>query len=212
MDSVRDPATGLHLPRALGLVAAKVDHIFDPASRLILPRIGGGAAERYLIFNGPVPTTGIRAPVTTGTAIKTMLQVKCGLTANRPSVVEWGISFDGSAAATPIGCELITSGTVAATVTAHVASGIENLDPFGTTPTTGNPFTFTTTSTGFTATAEGTVTVTRTLDAQLVAPTNQYVKQWPLGYHPLFDQANFLRIRVLAGAAVNALCYVVIEV
>ncbi len=215
MDYIRDPATGLMLPPSLGLVGLvteRVDHIFDPASRLMLPRISGGAAERYLIFNGAVPTTAKRIAVTTGTSLKTMLQVKCGLTANRPSVVEWGISFDASAAATPISVELLTSGTVAATVTAHVASGIENLDPFGTTPTTGNPFDFTTTSTGYTASAEGTITVTRTLDAQLIAPTNQYIKQWPLGYHPLFNQANFLRIRVDAPAAVNALCYVVIEV
>ncbi len=169
-------------------------------------------SELYLIANGPNPTSAAQVPVTTGTAIKTMLQVKSGLTVTRPKVVEWGISFDGSAAATPIKCELLTTGTVAATVTAHVAAGIQNLDPFGTTPTTGNPFTFTTTTTGYTASGEGTVTATRALDIQLIAPTNQYVKQWPLGREPFFSQLNYLRIRVTAGAAVNAYCFVVIEV
>ncbi|KKL73598.1 hypothetical protein LCGC14_2073310 [marine sediment metagenome] len=168
-------------------------------------------SELYLIANGPNPTSAAQVPVTTGTAIKTMLQVKSGLTVTRPKVVEWGISFDGSAAATPIKCELLTTGTVAATVTAHVATGIQNLDPFGTTPTTGNPFTFTTTTTGYTASGEGTVTATRALDIQLIAPTNQYVKQWPLGREPFFSQLNYLRIRVTAGAAVNAYCYVIIE-
>jgi len=169
-------------------------------------------AELYLITNGPTPTTASQVAVTTGTAIKTMLQVKLGLTANRGKVIEWGISFDGSAAAQPIICELLTTGTVAATVTAHVAAGIQNLDPFGTTPTTGNPFTFTTTTTGYTSSSEGTITESRTLDVQHIAPTNQYIKQWPLGREPFFNQAHYLRIRVKAAAAVNAICYVVIEV
>ncbi len=169
-------------------------------------------AELYLIANGPNPTTASQVAVTTGTNIKTMLQVKSGLTVTRPKVVEWGISFDGSAAATPILVELLTTGTVAATVTAHVAAGIQNLDPLGTTPTTGNPFTFTTTTTGYTATGEGTVTASRALDIQQIAPTNQYVKQWPLGREPFFSQLDYLRIRVKAGAAVNAYCYVVVEV
>ena len=168
--------------------------------------------ERYIIYNGPAPTTASQVAVTTGTAIKTLLQVKGGLTANRYTVIEWGISFDGSAAAQPIICELLTTGTVAATVTAHVAAGIQNLDPLGTTPTTGNPFTFTTITTGYTASVEGTVAASRTLDVQHVAPTNQYVKQWPLGREPMFSTTNYLRIRVKAAAAVNAICYVVIEV
>ena len=169
-------------------------------------------AELYLIANGASPTTAALVKVTTGTAIKTMLQVKLGTTATRGKVVEWGISFDGSAAATPIACELIETGTVAATVTAHVAAGIVNLDPFGTTPTSGFPFTFTTTTTGYTASAEGTITATRPLDVQLIAPTNQYVKQWPLGREPIISQLNYLRIRVTAAAAVNAYCYVIVEV
>lgn len=169
-------------------------------------------SELYLIANGPNPTTAAQVAVDTGTAIKTMLQIKLGLTANRGKVIEWGISFDGSAAATPILCELLTTGTVAATVTAHDAAGIQNLDPFGTTPTTGNPFTFTTITTGYTSTGEGSIVATRALDIQQIAPTNQYVKQWPLGREPAFDPDNYLRIRVTAAAAVNAYCYCVIEV
>ena len=52
----------------------------------------------YLIANGPMPTTAAQAPVTTGTAIKTLLQIK---PFNTCKIVEWGVSFDGSAAATP---------------------------------------------------------------------------------------------------------------
>ena len=169
-------------------------------------------AELYWIGNGASPTTAKRAAVTTGTSIKTMLQAKLGTSTTRGKVVEWGISFDGSAAATPISVELITTGTVAATVTAHAAAGIINLDPLATTPTDGNPFSFSTTTTGYTASSEGTITESRTLDAQLIAPTSQFIKQFPLGREPVFSPANYLRIRVHAGAAVNALCYFVIEV
>ena len=173
-------------------------------------------AELYLITNGANPTTASQVAVTTGTAIKTLLQIKLGLTANRGKVVEWGISFDGFAAAQPIICELLTTGTIAATsLTAHVAAGIQNLDPFGTTPTTNNPFTFSTSTTGYatgSAPTEGSIAASRMLDLQHVAPTNQYIKQWPLGREPMFSPDNYLRIRVKAAAAVNAYCYAIIEV
>lgn len=167
----------------------------------------------YLIANGPSPTTAAQVPVTTGTAIKTLLQVKASATVMF-RIVEWGVSFDGSAAATPIKVELLETGTVAATVTAHVAAGIVALDAaalHGGDPTT-NLLPVGTTSTGYTATAEGTITATRVFDAQLVAPTNQYVKQFPLGREPIVNLSSFARIRVTAGAAVNAYAYMIVEV
>lgn len=163
----------------------------------------------YFFANGPAPTTAAQAVVTTGTAIKTMLQVK-GVTAVTFKVIEWGISFDGSAAATPIKCELLETGTVFATVTAAVAADLPCLDPNG--PTSTTFFTVGTTATGYTSSAEGTITASRMFDAQLVAPTNQYVKQFPLGREPIVNAVSALRIRVTAGAAVNAYCYVVLEV
>jgi hypothetical protein len=167
----------------------------------------------YQIWNGPSPTTAAQVPVTTGTAIKTLLQVEPSAT--KPlQIVEWGISFDGSAAATPIKVELLETGTIAATVTAHVAAGIVKLDAealAGGDPTT-NLIQVGTSNTGYTASAEGTIVATRVFDAQLVAPTNQYIKQFPLGLEPIIQISNFLRIRVTAGAAVNAYCYVTVRV
>ena len=166
----------------------------------------------YLIANGPMPTTAAQAVVTTGTAIKTLLQVKPSATI-LAKIVEWGISFDGSAAATPIKCELLET-DVAATVTASVANDIVKLDAnalSGGDPTT-NLIQVGTTSTGYTSSAEGTITAVRMLDVQLVAPTNQYVKQFPLGREPVIQINKFGRIRVTAGAAVNAYCYMVVEV
>ncbi len=170
----------------------------------------------YFIANGPMPTTAAQAVVTTGTAIKTLLQAKLGGSTNMTGrVVEWGISFDGSTAATPIKCELLTTGSVAATVTEFVAADIINLtDPNAGAVTDDFPLAFTAAGdeSGYTATAEGTITATRMFDVQLVAPTNQYVKQFPLGREPTFKASEFLRIRVTAGAAVNAYCYIIFEV
>lgn len=166
----------------------------------------------YQIFNGPSPTTAAQVPVTTGTAIKSLLQVKASSTVNF-RIVEWGISFDGSAAATPIRVELLET-DVAATVTASAAADINKLDAAalaGGDPTT-NLIPVGTTSTGYTATAEGSITAVREFDVQFIAPTSQYIKQFPLGREPVIQVAKFARIRVTAGAAVNAYCYMTIEV
>ena len=69
-----------------------------------------------------------------------------------------------------------------------------------------------TAATGFTASAEGTVTATTLYDNQLVAPTNGYVKQWPLGREPVVEVSEALRIRVLAPVDVDCECYVEVEV
>lgn len=167
----------------------------------------------YLIPNGPMPTTAAFASVTTGTAIKTLLQVKPGAT-TALKVIEWGISFDGSAAATPGKIELIET-DVAATVTASATADITRYDPAAI--ANGDPVTALiavgTTSTGYTASAEGTITAVRYLaPPQFIAPTTQYQFQMPLGREPIIQNGKFGRIRVTFGAAVNAYCYVIVEV
>lgn len=166
-----------------------------------------------LIGNGPMQTTAAFAAVTTGTSIKTMLQVKPSAT-NIARIVEWGISFDGSAAATPIKVELIET-DVAATVTAAVAADITklNADAIALGDVTTNLIQVGTTATGYTSTSEGSITAIRNLDApQFIAPTNQFIKQFPLGREPMIQVSKFARIRVTAGAAVNAYCYMVVEI
>ena len=160
---------------------------------------------RYKIFNGPSPTTAAQAVVTTGTAIKTLLQLH---PFNQGKINAWGISFDGSAAATPIKCELLETGTVFGTVTAHVDAGCVKLDGADQAVASVAGLTMGTSSTGYTCTSEGTITVTRVFDAQLVAPTNQYIYQFPLGQEPVLVIGNACRIRVTAGAAVNAYCWI----
>lgn len=168
-------------------------------------------AQLYAVYNGPMPTTASQVAVTTGTAIKTLLQVKLG-TQNKGKVVEWGISFDGSAAATPGIVELCETGTVFGTVTAAAAADITKFgDPNDVDPTTSN-FIIGTSATGYTCTSEGSITAVRQFDVQQIAPTNQYVKQFPLGREPVINVSTALRIRVKFGTAINAICYVIIEI
>lgn len=163
----------------------------------------------YLIANGAFPAAAAPVVVTTGTAIKTLLQLK---PFNRCKIVEWGISFDGSAAATPIKVELLETGTVFATVTASADADVVKFEGGDQAAASVAGLTLGTAATGYTSSAEGTVTASRLFDVQLIAPTNQYVKQFPLGREPCLVIGNACRIRVTAGAAVNAYCYIVIEV
>lgn len=166
----------------------------------------------YFIANGPMPTVASQAAVTTGTAIKTLLQVKASAT-NVIKIKEWGISFDGSAAATPGIVELLET-DVAATVTASVAADITKLDGLALSngDQTTNLIPVGTTSTGYTSTGEGTIAAVRMFDVQHIAPTNQYVKQFPLGLEPVIQVSKFGRIRVKFATAINALCYLIVEV
>lgn len=158
----------------------------------------------FKIYNGVAPTTAALVSVTTGTAIKTLLQVSPPASLDSIQVIEWGISFNGAAAAAGIACELIET-DVAATVTAHVAAGIVRVDnPAG----GGTQVTLGTANTGYTASAEGTTAASRLLDYQLVQPFDRYEKQWALGSYPHVQSSKFLRVRVTAAAAVQAICWV----
>ena len=164
---------------------------------------------RYRIFNGPMPTTASFAAVTTGTAIKTLLQLK---PFNQCKITAWGISFDGSAAATPIECELLETGTVFGTVTASADADCMKLDGADQAVASVAGLTLGTSATGYTCTSEGSITTIRLFDVQFVAPTNQYVYQFPLGQEPVLVIGNACRVRVKAGAAVNAICWIEVNI
>lgn len=164
---------------------------------------------RYRIYNGPMPTTAAQAAVTTGTAIKTMLQLK---PFNQGKITAWGISFDGSAAATPIKCELLETGTVFGTVTASADADCVKMDGADQAVASIAGLTLGTSATGYTCTSEGSITTTREFDVQFIAPTNQYVYQFPLGQEPVLVIGNATRVRVTAGAAVNAYCWIEVNI
>lgn len=168
----------------------------------------------YLIPSGPMQTTAPFAVVALSAAtIKTVLQYKPSATIGG-TIVEWGVSFDASAAGVPGQVELIET-DVAATVTAHVASGITKYDAkalMGGDPTT-NLIQVGTTATGYNATAEGTITDVRNLAGpQLIAPTNQNIIQLPLGRDPFCQINKFVRVRAKFAAVVNMYAYILVEI
>lgn len=170
----------------------------------------------YKIYNFAAPTTAAPSLVTTGTSIKTMLQVKPSATIVS-RIVEWGFYLDSSAAATSAKIELIEV-DAAATVTAHAASGIVKYDSaalIGGDPTT-NLIQVGTTATGYTATAEGSITASRLLDFAVVTTGTSFaVGQWiqlPLGREAVLQVNQFARIRVTFATAVNMACYMLLEI
>lgn len=166
---------------------------------------------QWKIWNGPFPTTAAQLAVTTGTSIKTMLQVK-GVTDMPIRVKAWGCSMDGAAAAAGVQWELLETGTVFATVTASVAGDIHAWDAIAIPRTSTTFFSVGTAATGYTASAEGTITATRVFDSQFVQPTGQYAWEFSLGNEPIVSPVSALRIRCKAAAAVNAVCWMLLEV
>lgn len=158
---------------------------------------------RLFVPNHAKNTAAAPAGVTTGTVIKTMLQIKPFVPLY---IVEWGYFCDGSP--TDIKIELIEV-DVAATVTALVDADITKIDDVadGVAASVAG-LTLSTTGTGFTASAEGTVTVVRNLDAPQVSSLKAFVKPFVGKDRPKIQVAQFTRIRVTAAAAVNMLCYI----
>lgn len=165
----------------------------------------------YAIYNGPAPTTAAQLPVTTGTAIKTMLQVK---PFNVLWIAEWGISLDPPASQATVKCELLDTGTVFGTVTASVDADVTKMGAVEDAVASVAALTLGTSATGYTCTSEGSITAVRMFDAQILTPNAnqgaQYVKQFPLGCRPKLIIGNSGRIRVTASVACNAICYMVL--
>ena len=138
-----------------------------------------------------MPTTAAQAAVTTGTAIKTMLQIATPST-RQIQLISWGFTIDDTVGADGV-VELIQT-DVASTVTAHVASGVQPLDPNA----PASLMTLGTSATGYTATAEGSTTASRVFDAvSLSATTSEspytYVYQWMPDERPIVAVSRFLR-------------------
>jgi hypothetical protein len=166
--------------------------------------------HRYKSWNGAMPTTAAQAAVTTGTAIKTMLQISTPST-RQLQVIAWGFSIDDPAGADAV-IELLDV-DVAATVTAHVAAGVQPLVP-GAPPSL---VTLGVANTGYTATAEGTPTASRVHDAVSMSSVSAeaaaamvYAYRFGLDERPIIAVSRFLRVRATTPTtAVDMRCWVV---
>lgn len=162
----------------------------------------------YMVPNYAMQTAAAPTAVTTGTAIKTMLQLQTPSTAGL-KVVKWWIRF-ATAPIAPVTCELVETAAVAATVTAHVAAGVQPYDDGG--AGLAAALTLGTAGTGYTASAEGTVAAVRQADIW-VAPigVSYYDYQWSLGQEFRIAASKILRIRMTTATAVAALCGVIVD-
>lgn len=166
--------------------------------------------HRYKTWNGPMPTTAAQASVTTGTAIKTMLQLSTPST-RQIQLISWGYSIDDPPGADAV-VELLQT-DVAATVTAHVAAGVQSLDPNA----PPSLLTLGVANTGYTGTAEGSITATRVFDAVSLSSTSaeaaigmNYSYQWMPDERPIIAVSKFLRVRATTPTtAVDMRCWVV---
>lgn len=163
--------------------------------------------HRYITWTGA--TSGLTSPlagVSVTTTTKTLLQLLAD--PNYPAtVIEWGYQFLGtSLPTTPVQMELVTTGTVFATVTSGSVSSWG--DPTG----PASQATLSTTATGYgPASAEGTITTTRLLD-QHSYPAD-WAKQFPLGREPVVTAGNCLRIRGTASTGTASVAaYIIWEI
>lgn len=163
----------------------------------------------YKAYNGPGPTSAQQLAVTSGTSIKTMLQLATPATADL-KIKAWGITHDGHASCTSFSAELITHATGGATVTAYSAGDITALNAEAT-DLASNVVISSTTNGGYTSTNEQTLTAVDVLDSVYLVPTtaDRHIMQWPLGEWPVMAISRWLRIRVTAaGNATNVRCWV----
>lgn len=155
----------------------------------------------YKIFNGPMPTVAAQQTVATGTAIKTHLQIAPPST-RMLQIISWGFSLD----ALQTGEVELLQTDVAATVIAHIASGITIFDPNG----VPSLVTLGVAATGYTASAEGSITAVRMFDAYSTGPSASasYFYQWMPDERPVVAVSKFLRVRATMGVTTNIRCWV----
>jgi len=158
-------------------------------------------ADVYSVWNGASVTTAAPVAVTTGTAVKTMIQLSTAAT-REARIVEGWWEGDGSSAATPGTIELMFVGSGAATVTAYGAGDIKKYNANG----PPSLITLGTGNSGFTASVEGTPAGGTSSITHKVPPTSGIYLQYPLGREPVMPISTFLRLRNTLGTAVNAFC------
>lgn len=155
-----------------------------------------------------MPTTAAQAAVTTGTTVKTMLQIATPST-RQIQLISWGYAISEASGA--VGTVELLQTDVAATVTAHVAAGVQPLDPNA----PASLMTLGASATGYTSTAEGSITATRVFDAvrlpaSLTGSGTPYAYQWMPDERPIVAISKFLRVRATTPTSgCNMICWVV---
>lgn len=163
----------------------------------------------YRVLNSAQPSAAAPVKQPTGAVVQTMLQI-ASLSTRAIGIAGWGVSLDGSSAATPGRWELFGCTGAATMSTAHVAADIQCLTDKNAPASGGLVDLGTTAKTAFATAAvtEGTVANYRSFDDQLIAPTSQYIFRWELGNEPMIDVSQFIRVRCTLAVTINAYIWV----
>lgn len=162
---------------------------------------------KFKAFNGPAPTTAAQASVSTGTSVKTMLQLKAG-TGGGLIITGWGYSIDTEQAAAG-SIELLKT-DVAATVTAFAAGDVTALA----TPSVASTLSLGITASGYTASGEGTITATDMYDAiklpisTTAGPHMTYTRTFAKDERPYIAAGGFIRVRATLGTSAGMICWI----
>lgn len=165
--------------------------------------------HRYKSYNDAMATTAAMRKVATGTAIRTMLQISPPST--RMMIPwAWGFNLDSAQSGR---VELIQTDVGATVLTAHVASGVQPLDPNA----PASLMTLGTGNTGYmvsggSAPTEGSTTASRTLDQveMITGDTDLlYGKVFTPAERIIVATSKFLRVRATFGTTTNMTCWIV---
>lgn len=159
--------------------------------------------------NYAMPTTAAPTPVTTGTAIRTHLQIATA-TSRGIKPWKWGVEF-ATPPTVPVTCELFGTSVAASVGTAHTAPGVMAYNPSGVSGTQPvSTVQLGAALTGFTFTTENTVANYRMADLRIIpAGVSECTWEWSLGREFEVPPSSFLRVRMTTATAVSMLTYVI---
>ena len=150
--------------------------------------------HRYKVFNAAMATTAATASTSTGTAIKTMLQLATPST-RQIQLISWGFTLDDPPGADG-SIELIQTDVAASAGTAHVASGVQPLDPNA----PPSLLQLGAALTGYSFGTEGATTASRVFDIVALSSVSgesplTYTCQFMPDERPIVAISKFLRVR-----------------
>lgn len=164
--------------------------------------------HRYKVYNAAMATTAATASTTTGTAIKTMVQLATPAT-RQIQLISWGFTVDDPPGA-DASIELIQTDVAASAGTAHVAAGVQPLDPNA----PASLLTLGTSATGFSFGTENTTAASRVFDIVSLSSVSgesplTYSYQFMPDERPIVAISKFLRIRATTPTtAVDLRCWI----
>lgn len=161
----------------------------------------------YTAFNCAIDaTTGVMAGTSYAAGAKVAIQLAPISTMNL-RIVEWGVSFSGTAAAAPAICTLAQASAASTCSTTHSTSTIMAVGDNA----KASSLSMGTTTSGYGSGAITTCTTERQYAAAQVGPMSQYEKQFPLGRDYLVLPSKFLQLRINTAATLTAIAYIVFE-